>query len=376
MKRSKVWLLLISLHTADLTDTPSAQLKLSLYDVHCRRLFLAACTDSDYASFIKSFYDIDVPSRLRLLKGPEFAFEFRPVLHSYRQLEFPNIFRGEKLPSLRYSPPGRNASLWPALPSKRKADSGDGDWGQYHNVNNKAAYTATWNQTPAYYPGSISWTAGSQRSAGLTKTGPAGSPTLPASAAVVSHAPGRTSPGTSSRTTVPTNVATPPQQPASPPNKPLAVERALVQSTLEDLTRDPRQCQHGRIRHLAGAKLGVSPAFWGIQDGPMFESSKRVIKWTTVSSSSTVPCRWNYLLISNLQEHWMERTDSVPPGNATWLLRYFSSGMSPSAVLKDASAAAWRTKGEESWATLLRELKDFVEAKKGYPRGLFSYGDA
>lgn len=46
------------------------------------------------------------------------------------------------------------------------------------------------------------------------------------------------------------------------------------------------------------------------------------------------------------KEDWIRVTDNPPPKNATWMLRYFSDGQSPSAVVQ---SAPWRTQVDKDW---------------------------
>ena len=48
----------------------------------------------------------------------------------------------------------------------------------------------------------------------------------------------------------------------------------------------------------------------------------------------------------------MEKTDNPPPGNATWMLRYFTSTQeSPSSIMKSPSSMRWRIKKEPCFNT-------------------------
>lgn len=76
-----------------LTET----LNLYLHNVHCKHIIFGASTDNSYASYLGSFHDVDIATRIRLLEGPPFAAEFKTILPRFKQLKFPEIFRSTKI---------------------------------------------------------------------------------------------------------------------------------------------------------------------------------------------------------------------------------------------------------------------------------------
>ena len=258
---------------------------LFLYNTHCRRIVLGAPTDNTYASYLKKIYDLDVPSKVSLLKGPPFALEFQELLHRYRQMEFTSVFRDEKLPG-RYSPPTEKARpSWTSMELKRKAEgSPDGGWkrelelfpGNAPSMFRESDYDERRPQVAASsWRSADTWRPNHSSSAGAVNTRtwrPAG------------LLEGATSGEAGVQSTSP--MASPPQQPSGHSPDPHSIERALIIATFSVLNTNPRTCNFGTIKRLAEAALGLEEGFWGSNPyNPWFERSKQVIKWATVSIS-------------------------------------------------------------------------------------------
>lgn len=255
--------------------TSAATLDRDLYNVHCRRIILGASTNSTYASYLKRFYDIDVPSRVWLLKGPTFAFEIATILHKYKQIAFPDIIRGEKLPSAPSSPIGGHSV--PAVENKRKAEVSPDDPRRNRRPENTADALADPATRPAVSYADMARTA----AINAPQTGTAG----------LLMGPTNTVEDTSTdvevfEPAVLSSVATFPllQQSVPYTDDEVQVTRRLIQATLELLAQDPLKCHSAPVKHCAARKLGATHWFWRVRkgDGEWYERSNNIIKWTLV----------------------------------------------------------------------------------------------
>lgn len=100
--------------------------------MHCKHIIFGASADNAYPSFLSSLSaDTDISSKIRILKGPPFSFEFKQIIERFRWTEFKDVFRGEFI-SNESSPyrvlhetedvePSGSQRPWPWVPKKTAA---------------------------------------------------------------------------------------------------------------------------------------------------------------------------------------------------------------------------------------------------------------
>ena len=293
--------------------------------------------DSGYASFLSSFtVGTDVSSRIRILKGPPFSYEFKNLIPKFKWTEFTNVFRSD----LISSEPVRNL-VWRRsqdLESQRTRDpvggtAVDGDstrWasrGNYQGlyatnpavseiacpVSKELAFLSRPRVLEAEHDGTENNINASEHLQGGPRSASSNTPSSPAPR------------GSSGESPTAGEIAA-----------------ALIASTNKLLQRFPKNLDFGAVKQGAEQRLGVSPEFLGKHEGDTwFSVSKNIIKMAVVSLN-VVRC-WSLTDMVGPQEDWVERTDNPPPGNATWMLRYFNRQESPSAIMQSHSSQFWRT---------------------------------
>lgn len=292
-----------------------------MYNVHCKQIVFGASADNGYASFLSSFFlDTDVSSRLRLLKGPPWSFEFKNILPKFRWAKFPNVFnnnfisnestlqqntwrRSEDVEHFRTS--GQLSSTTvenPAVPWRPSA------WGQMQTGKasaNGTSMAASKPVLPMY----------ETRGAGVDDHSDGEGTYISAQLQSV-HLSGSPRPSSSRIATTGRTVSPVPEE----------VVAALINCTRERLEKTPTGIDFGVVKRRVEQKLCLTPAFWGRDESSQwFSRSKNVIKMAV--------------------EDWVEQTNNPPPGNATWMLHNFTStDEAPSAIMKNPASAVWRTK--------------------------------
>lgn len=199
----------------------------------------------------------------------------------YKQVELPDIFRSEKLPSARDSPPYHAAQ--PTSYFKRKANSFDeGSTPLYRKLDTPEDMPK--QETSTY--GSSSKTAGALtwRSTEATQAQLMGSHIVPTSTtyespAVDSSAIALFSPQASSASVSP--IA----RQSMPANEHLDVVEALIPATISLLKEGSPQFDYGSIKHKASERLGYGHWFRNVRskEHEWHGKSGRVMRWAAAS---------------------------------------------------------------------------------------------
>lgn len=320
-------------------------LNLYVYNVHCKHIIFGASADNSYASFLGSFHDIDIANRIRLLEGPPFAAEFKTILPRFKQLKFPEVFRSTKIDitQKQFSPFKKPTVDTP----KRRTESYSDPMRELIG----GSYDAE-KRTSHKLPSSFVDRVINQSLPDRTITSPS-KPSFGASARPVS-------PTKNLQDTSTGGVSLNPRQRITDETALLRglfgkttaaptaerIEKALIRATLETLEENPRSCDFANVKRRAETKLGVDASIWGRSEEDLwFNKSKTIIKWTV--------------------EHWLAWTNKPLPGNATWLFKYFPSGMQTKRVLVAPSAKEWRTQGEPEWENIFDNAVRKMDIKCG-----------
>ena len=295
-------------------------LSLYVYNVHCKQIVFGGSADNGFASFLSSsFIDTDVSSRLRLLKGPPFSFEFKNILPKFGWTEFPHVFnsdfisnqpalqpntwrKSQDVEHLRTS--GQASSITvdsPAMPWRPR------NWGEM--LTDKVPRNGN-AAVGSRRPPAVSQPKGAEVDEDSDGEGVEISAKL--QDILLSGSPQPSS------SQIPTTRRT------SSPN-PDVVVATLISCTNERLEESPKALDFGVVKQRVEQRLGLPPGFWGRDESNQWYSrSKNVIKMAV--------------------EDWVERTNNFPPLNATWMLHHFTStDQAPSAILRDPASAIWRT---------------------------------
>lgn len=320
-----------------MVDFVTEVLSLYIYNVHCKQIVFGASADNGYASFLSSFFvDMDVSSRVRLIKGPPFAFEFQNILPRFKCTEFKNVFRSALIAndSMRQHDsrksqdlePLRAQVLFPINGSSyipwRSKDSGE--LNEIYGVMDEKTVLSFKQKTAAFKPEQSPADQDSDQSSTNTPAELQYDPLVATTAAPLSSL-------------IPTIANRMPTE--------SEVEAVLISSTNQKLLLSPAALDFGVVKAMAAQRLGLELNFWGRSDQDEWHvKSKKIIKAAVVSFLSYD--FWVFTDVINFQEDWVERTDNPPPKNATWMLHHFPPGQSPSSVMRSFSARSWRTKKE------------------------------
>lgn len=210
--------------------------------------------------------DANISSRIRLLKGPPFSFEFRQILGRFKWTEFKDVFRSDFISSepTPYRVIHDSEDTEPAGPHK------PWPWISKKSAASYATPEAT-GHTPMFEE---AWNP--YDSALQSQTRPQDT----------SHVPAQPSNKISdwSQPLTPSSPSQVPQvqfenQESMPTTT--AVEEALIRATFERLQQSPKALDFGVVKQRVEQELGLSPAFW--DDEVWFLRSKNIIKYTVVS---------------------------------------------------------------------------------------------
>lgn len=293
-------------------------LSLHVYNVHCKQIIFGASADNGYASFLSSFFiDTDVSSRIRLLKGPPFSFEFKNIISRFRWTEFKTVFRSEFIGKESMQPWRRSQdvdqlrSLEPSPSITNNTSSTP--WRPKKNADLYAAGVAI-NKAAAPV---------SEELIDLSSPKPSETDQDSDGNGVDVSADLHDDQSLASSTAA-SGQLTPPRSGESPTA--MDVEAALISSTNQRLRESPMALDFGVVKQRVEQELGLTPDFWGKDEhDEWFLKSKKIIKMAI--------------------EDWVERTDNPPPKNATWMLRFFTSTEeSPSSIMRNPSSMLWRTR--------------------------------
>lgn len=232
-------------------------LNLYISNVHCKQIIFGAPTNNAYASFLDSYADIDVPARVRLLKGPPFSRELQNILHKFQWTEFRNVFRDSVLSNddLHRNLPTGDTSLLDDSIADTDNHASLLPWRltgnrQKHTQNNK--YTVEDSRQSSY-------------------NGSEARPT-PRDGEVIGSRHSRDSEN---------------GQPDGFEDH--EIVSALVLATRENLQRSPRALDFGAVKTQVEQTYGLGSNFWGSSDkDKWFLRSKNVIKWTVVSQTAEI----------------------------------------------------------------------------------------
>lgn len=259
-----------------------------VYNVHCKQIIFGASADNGYASFLSSFFiGTDVSSRIRLLKGPPFSFEFKSVLPKFRWTEFNNVFRSDFISAepLQHHGPRRVPEVEPQTAhesfSGSKTHSSSTPWSAQGNSELYATRAAT-SDTVTLALGNANLPSRPKKSGVEQYDDPNGV----AVSNVLQYVHSRTVSRTSS--------SSPPQSGHNARPTANDVAAALISSTYERLHVSPKALDFGVVKQMVEEKLGLTFAFWGKDDrDEWFSKSKNIIKMAVVSIRITIS--WNML---------------------------------------------------------------------------------
>ncbi|KAK5957286.1 hypothetical protein OHC33_001658 [Knufia fluminis] len=248
-------------------------LSLYVYNVHCKQIIFGASADNGYASFLSSFFiGTDVSSRIRLLKGPPFSFEFKSVLPKFRWTEFNNVFRSDFISAepLQHHGPRRVPEVEPQTAhesfSGSKTHSSSTPWSAQGNSELYATRAAT-SDTVTLALGNANLPSRPKKSGVEQYDDPNGV----AVSNVLQYVHSRTVSRTSS--------SSPPQSGHNARPTANDVAAALISSTYERLHVSPKALDFGVVKQMVEEKLGLTFAFWGKDDrDEWFSKSKNIIK--------------------------------------------------------------------------------------------------
>lgn len=338
IRKSKVWQIPQGIRF--IADSDAETLNLYVYNVHCKHIIFGASADNSYASFLGSFHDIDVATRIRLLEGPPFAIEFKTILPRFKQLRFPEIFRSTKIDITQRQHFSTFKKSDVDAPTRKAADTSAFTAANVERLINQSLPDRTVQPSPIKPKHNMLDRPASPTKPKHNVLDRPASPTKPSIFTFRSAI----TPTKNVQDTANGGVSLTPHQQSTDTAalrrllgqvgqvtpKTESVEKALIKATLETLLETPRACDFANVKRRAETKLGVDATIWGSsEDDFWFTRSKRIIKWTV--------------------EMWLELTNNPLPGNATWMFKHFPAGKSTSSVLRKSTAQEWRTPGEPEW---------------------------
>lgn len=311
-----------------------------VYNVHCKHIIFGASADNAYASFLSSSFEADIATRIILLEGPPFAFEFRNIISRFSTTQFPTVFKDTLLKDDKVKP--RSAVL--------ERDLIDFD--------------AQSRSTPG-----IDQSSASQRA---TYSGPVAT-TLPnrsrkawpVNDGASSEDEDERSTSSSTKVEIETNPIT--QSGSDVPMTDTEYKNAwqtLRKCTRQQLELTPLALDFAKVKATAAAELGKTSEWWGSNDSePLYKDSKQVIKDEIVSNISKHEAWTNYI-----QEDWIIETDNPPPKNATWILRYFVMDKRPPAeIMLELRAGRRPVQSVDSSSILTPDASDALQLETYRP---------
>lgn len=230
--------------------------------MHCKHIIFGASADNAYPSFLSSFStDTDVSSKIRILKGPPFSFEFKQIIGRFKWTEFEDVFRSEFI-SNDFSPyrvlhdtediePAGQHRPWPWVPKKTASS-----YTTPEVTGNTPFFEEAWNP----YDSALQAQSRSQY--------------------LAHDLPQQQSKEVSDRSIERLPLAATTEQ---PPITTMIIEEALMRNTYDRLQESPKALGFGVVKHRVEKELGLSPDVWNEEQ--WFTRSKDIIKMTVVSSS-------------------------------------------------------------------------------------------
>lgn len=204
-------------------------------------------------------------SKIRILKGPPFSFEFKQIMGRFRWTEFKDVFKGEFISNesspYRVLPDTEDAEApgqhrpWPWVPKKTA-----GSYATPEATGNTPFFEEAWNpydsalqaqnrsQNPSHDPSQQRPIEAPDRSTGLQTP-----------QALLSYQASQDSTATAT------------------------IDEALIRNTYERLQESPRALDFGVVKHRVEKELGLSPDIWN--EERWFSRSKNLIKMAVVSLS-------------------------------------------------------------------------------------------
>jgi len=253
-------------------------LNLYVYNVHCKQIIFGASADNGYASFLSSFFvGTDVSSRIRILKGPPFSYEFKTLLPQFKWTEFTNVFRSDFI-----SHELVQHLVWrksQELESQHARDSAVGFTVDNEPVSSSGDYQGLYATN----------TSISEATSQLPKE-----LTIPSRPRILEidhdgkengvrlgqNLQQGLSPSASSTSSGPTLQGHTGQLPTAS-----EAAAALIASTNEFLQLFPKNLDFGAVKQQAAQRLGVTSDFWLDRHGDeWFSRSKNIIKMAVVST--------------------------------------------------------------------------------------------
>lgn len=287
-----------------MTDLPTEVFSLNFYNVHCKQIIFGASVKDCYASFFSSFFiNADISSRVRILKGPPFSYEFKTMISNLEWIEFKNVFRSDFVTQEPVQ-----GSMWrntQEVVQRRPQEP-------LSTISNNTS-------TLAWRPKSTTDLH--------AKTVVIDENTVPRAVDLIEFPRGRPSgvdqDSDEDVVCVPMELRSDRASASSTqswfqPNLPQAkgtpttvqVAAALIKSTNEILEETPRSVDFGFVKTRVEQMLGLTPKFWGTsEDDEWFFKGKNIIKLTIVSFHMPVSSP----VSENLPTGRLDRANQQPP---------------------------------------------------------------
>lgn len=199
--------------------------------------------------------DVDVPARIRLLKGPPFSREFQNLLHKFQWTEFKNVFRDSLL---------SNDGSQINIPTNSSSVLDEPDVGK----------TSHASLLPWTFSGKNEGHRHAQHIPLVTTDN-----RTPSSNNSAAHHELQYGVDARSNEEFVSREAAQGNQPDD-----REIVGALVSATRQILDRTPRALDFGAVKAQAEQLYGLRPDFWGTSEkDKWFLRSKNVIKWAVVS---------------------------------------------------------------------------------------------
>lgn len=231
-----------------------------VYNVHCKHIILGASADNAYASFLDSFFDADLATRIILLEGPPFAREFRNLLNRFSIVQFPALFKKMMLQNDRSKPLTKFAEVDLIEFEVRPSDSAS-------NI----AHPTTPGSDDAVMTRKSSQTAGQAISVFDHDKLNDDKDVRSTNSSLDVELESVPKPKTSQKVV---------RQGPQPKN----IRDTLRKIARQQLDVTPLSLDFGKVKVLAATELGVDSDFWGSNDNDtLYRESKAVIKEAVVS---------------------------------------------------------------------------------------------
>ncbi|KIW34987.1 uncharacterized protein PV07_01714 [Cladophialophora immunda] len=252
-------------------------INLYIHNVHCKTLLFGGSSDNTYASFLSSFLiDMDIASRIRLIKGRPFSAEFSSIQDKLQWTEFAAVFRNAT-PSKERTPDGirRDTQVWVQQPQTQRS------WQR----------TSSGDRSMASRPKMIADVYGNNVGSNAIAT-------------TLLENLYRAERGVDEADTHSWNSSASLKSPSSPTALPRRradysaddIVTALIKCVNDMLQKTPKSLDFGDVRRRVESIFGLPSNFWA-GDG-----------WTRRSKN----------IIKRAVESWVERTGNPRPGYATW----------------------------------------------------------